>query len=580
MQYCAIPTMNRLLGRFAHLYGDIGARCFKRMQAMIGRYGIGTDAKSLSSRWSEKDVLLVTYGDMIKAPDEKPLATLNRFLGRRLVGAVNTVHVLPFFPYSSDDGFAIMDYCKVDPALGDWGGIRAIGERFHLMFDLVLNHVSRESAWAQDFVAGIAPARHYFIEMNPKTDLSSVARPRSSPLLTPVQTREDILHVWTTFSEDQLDLNFANPDVLFEFLDILFFYLSQGVRIIRLDAIAYLWKRLGTACIHLPETHEVVRIFRDVLTIVAPEVLLLTETNVPHNENVSYFGRSDEAHMIYQFSLPPLLLHALHTGRTSLLTEWAASVSEPPASCTFLNFTASHDGIGVRPLEGIVPKAELNRLIKSIRKRGGKVAMRRNLDGTESPYELNITYFDALCDPDRDDPDLDVARFLCSQTVPLALRGIPAVYFNSLVAARNDLEGVKQTGRARSINRRKWELQELAGMLENQDSIHSCVFREYVRRLRIRCRHPAFHPDAGQRVLDLGDSVFAIERTAPDGSETIAAISNFTPEPVKLSVDDRIPSLKDAPAWKNLITGKQRKASNHEIAMAPYQTCWLLRVDE
>ena len=576
MDYCAVPTIHRLIGRFAYLYGDIGTRCFKRLQTMIGRYGVGMDAKSLATRWNESDAVLIAYGDMLRSDEEKPLATLNRFLTKRLAGVVNTVHILPFFPYSSDDGFSVINYRKVDPELGAWDDIRAIGKKFHLMFDLVLNHVSRQSSWFTDYVGGVAPARDYFIEVAPRTDLSAVVRPRSTPLLTSIQARGGKRHVWTTFSEDQIDLNFSNPDVLFEFLDILFFYLSQGVRIIRLDAIAYLWKKLGTSCIHLPETHEVVKIFRDALEIIAPEAILLTETNVPHDENISYFGNGDEAHMVYQFSLPPLLLHALHTGRASVLTEWASSLSDLPPGCTFLNFTASHDGIGVRPLEGLVPPEELNSLMESVRKRGGHVSTKKNPDGTESPYELNISYFDALSNSSKENGDRDIARFLCSQTVALALKGIPAVYFNSLVAAGNDEEGVRRTGQPRSINRKKWHREELDRLLEDPKSAHSRVFREYARRLRVRARHPAFHPEADQRVLDLGESVFAIERSALDGSETIAAVSNFTPKPLKIEVDGRIPSLAGTATWKNLLTGKVLGAAGRTISLAPYQTCWLV----
>jgi len=121
------------------------------------------------------------------------------------------------------------------------------------------------------------------------------------------------------------------------------------MRIARLDAVAFLWKELGTNCLHLPETHELVKLFRDVCEIVAPRAIILTETNVPHAENVSYFGQGDEAHMVYQFSLPPLLLHAFITGNGQYLTHWASGLEPPPAGCTFFNFTASHDGVGVRP---------------------------------------------------------------------------------------------------------------------------------------------------------------------------------------------------------------------------------------
>ena len=367
-------TMSRLRGRFARLYGEsMASQLIQRLGVLLGHYGYGgiSEPYQPSTLWDQSDTLLITYGDMIKTPGEKPLATLRRFLNQYLAGTMSAVHILPFCPYSSDEGFSVIDYRRVDKDLGDWADIENIGEHFDLMFDLVLNHVSRKSTWFQHFVNGKAPARDYFIVTDPKTDLSAVVRPRTSPLLSPTQTPYGELCVWTTFSADQVDLNFSNPDVLFEFLDILLLYVSHGAKIIRLDAIAYLWKKPGTSCVNLPETHEVVKILRDVLDVVDRGVLLLTETNLPHEQNISYFGNGDEAHMVYQFSLPPLLLHALHTGQTRYIKEWASSLPEVPQGCTFLNFTASHDGIGVRPLEGLIPDAELDELVYAVEQRGG-----------------------------------------------------------------------------------------------------------------------------------------------------------------------------------------------------------------
>ncbi len=577
MRYFASRVMERLRSRFKRLYGEEEAeRCMRRTEMLVGRYGVGTDNAIPAKLWDEKDSVLITYGDMVRASGENPLATLNRFLTDRLRGAVSTVHILPFFPYSSDDGFSVIDYRVVNEELGTWKDVAEIGANFGLMFDLVLNHVSRRSNWFKNFTSGICPYLHYFIEVDPKTDLSTVVRPRSSPLLTPVKMRDGTGCLWTTFSEDQIDLDFANPDVLFEFLDILIFYISKGARIIRLDAIAYLWKEIGTSCIHLPQTHEIVKLMRDVVEMVAPHVLLLTETNVPNEENLSYFGDGDEAHMVYQFPLPPLLLHALLNANTKYLTKWAASLPELPRGHSFLNFTASHDGIGVRPLEEILPKKEIDSLVDTIRKRKGLISTKKEPDGTESPYELNITYFDALSEPDAKDPELDVARFLCSQTVAMVLKGIPAIYFNSLVAAKNDLKGVRKTGRARAINRRKWDARKLGRLLRDEKTINSRVFNEYVRLLRLRAEHPAFHPDGCQKVFQLGDSVFALERTSPDAKETIASISNFTEKQVELAIDDKIPSLKKPGRIKDIISGKLFGAGLSRITLHPYQTVWLV----
>jgi sucrose phosphorylase len=576
MKYGHRPIMNRLRHRFENLYGEqLAQKSMERLDAMYGRYGVGDEDFNGELYWDQADSILITYGDMIQS-GTKPLKALKHFADIHIKGAISTIHVLPFFPYSSDDGFSIIDYREVNPELGTWNDIHDLSENFSLMFDLVLNHCSRRNAWFEDYVAGVAPGRHYFIEMDPDADVSAVVRPRSTPLLTRAQTRHGARHVWTTFSEDQVDLDFANPDVLFEFLDILFFYISRGCSIIRLDAIAYLWKQFGTPCIHHEKTHEVVRIIRDVLNLVAPHVAILTETNVPHEENISYFGQGDEAHIVYQFSLPPLLMHTLISGNASYLTAWAAQLDPPPEGCTYLNFTASHDGIGMRPLEGILQPDEIERLLKHVKARGGHISSKQNSDGTQSPYELNITYLDALTLSDGEPEWMSFDRFICSQTMALSLKGMPAIYFNSLVGARNDHEAVKQTGRARSINRHKWDEAELYERLNDSESENSKVLWEYSRILHLRATHPAFHPDGYQRILDYGPAFFALERIAPDNGEVILCISNITAQPRKIIPSQQTGALTGDKRARDLIRGEIDLHENASITLAPYQTCWLV----
>jgi len=356
-------TMSRIEERLDRLYGDQSQNLLGRLRMMVGRYGVGVWQGEKHIDWSPEDVVLITYGDMVTSDHATPLATLATFLDQELSDTVNTVHILPFYPYSSDDGFSVIDYRQVDPHLGSWDDVEHIGRHYRMMFDLVLNHMSSRSPWFRNYILGNLPFRYYFHEMEPEADVSGVTRPRTSPLLTRTATRNGDRYVWTTFSADQVDLNFANPEVFFDMLDVLFGYIAHGARVIRLDAIAYLWKELGTSCIHLPETHEVVKLFRDILGMVAPDVLLLTETNVPHDENISYFGTGDEAHMVYQFSLPPLVLHGLLNGTGTLLTQWASGLGDLPEGCTYLNFTASHDGIGLRPLEGLVESDDLEHMV-------------------------------------------------------------------------------------------------------------------------------------------------------------------------------------------------------------------------
>lgn len=569
-----IHAIERMRNRFNRLYGPSEVeRLLERMVALIGRYGVGLEGYSKDELWDETTSVLITYGDMVQNGAEPPLTVLKRFADHHLGGVVNTVHILPFYPYTSDDGFSVVDYRAVDSDLGDWNHVEELGRGFRLMFDLVLNHCSRKSKWFSDYVNNVAPYRDFFIEEEPETDLSLVTRPRALPLLTPVHTQHGDTHVWTTFSDDQMDLNFANPDVLFEFLDILLFYVANGATIIRLDAIAYLWKQVGTSCIHLMQTHEVVKLMRDLLDMVAPDVVLLTETNVPHEENISYFGKGDEAHMVYQFSLPPLLLHGLMNGDSSHLTSWAASLNELPESCTYFNFTASHDGIGVRPLQGIIPDSELLNLAERVKELGGHVSTKANSDGSESPYELNITYFDAMGDSPSEVTERHMARFLCSQTVAMELRGVPAVYFHSLTATRNNYAGVEETGRARTINRLKWNEEELEALIADPGSHSSRVMREYCRRLQCRSQHKFFHPDAGQQIINLGSEWFVVEREWQD--QRVVCISNFTDQYQELKVDDRLYRLNRADTCFDILNGRRYMGEGKVIPFDAYQTVWL-----
>ncbi len=570
----SLRQLERIRRRLHVLYGPQAEALAERFFHMVGRYGVGMD-KTLPKRprWDQNDVYLITYADMVQAEGEAPLQTLRRFCSEYLRGAVNTVHLLPFYPWSSDDGFSVIDYRQVQADYGTWADIEQLGRDFGLMFDFVLNHCSAKSAWFRDFLTGIAPARWYFLQMDPETDLAEVVRPRTSPLLTKSRTRDGEAHVWTTFSEDQVDLNWQNPDVLFEFIDILFLYLSKGARVLRLDAVAFLWKEIGTNCIHLPQTHEVVKLFNDICETVAPNTIIITETNVPHEENVSYFGELDEAHMVYNFSLPPLLLHALLTANSAFLTKWASTLAYPGEGCTYFNFTASHDGVGVRPVQGILPEAELQTLVKAVRERDGYVSMRAMPDGSESPYELNITYAATLGEPG--DEALGRERFLCSQAEALSLKGIPGVYFHSLMGTPNNRTEAEATGIKRRINRLKYQRNDLEALL-NRDGPQQQIFQRYQQLLRRRANQPAFHPDAEQRIHDMGESFFVIERTSISGNQTIFCVFNFTAEPQTLVNPVSSDLLRSAKKFYDIVSGKTLSSGKKGLTMQPYQAMWLV----
>ena len=519
-------TRARMSERLRRLYGaNFDADAFvTSLEGQIEQRDLQSTAPS-GPMWSESDTVLITYGDQFREDGVAPLQTLSDLLAGRLSGLFSDVHLLPCFPFTSDDGFSVSDYETIDPALGDWDDIAAIRRSTRVAFDLVLNHCSASHEWFGNCLAGRDPGRGYFIEVDPSVDVAGVTRPRSHPLLTEFDTVDGPKSFWTTFSTDQLDLNFANPAVLESMLGVLLTYLSHGGRIIRLDAIAYLWKTIGTRCIHLPQTHEVVKLMRDVVSEAAPEALLLTETNVPHAENVSYFGSGDEAHMVYQFSLAPLLLDAYVHEDASYLNEWLATLEPPPPGCTYFNFTASHDGVGVRPLEGLVPPERIERIVESVTAAGGQVSHKRNSDGSESPYELNITWFSALA---IDDESLSVRRFLASQFLQLMLAGIPGIYAHSLFGTPNWNDGVERTGRARTINRRRLMRSEVEDWADDTKLLRGRILRGMDRLLRFRRSRPELHPDRSQKIVDgaQGESVTVVR----DGS--LYASINVRPEPV------------------------------------------------
>lgn len=545
-----------------------------RILALMKKY-IPFASKEHPQRWSEKDVLMICYGDSIVEKKTRPLQTLHRFLCEYLPDTFSSVHILPFFPYSSDDGFSVIDYRLVNPKLGDWEDINRIANDFKLMVDLVINHVSRESLWFYDYVADNHPARDFFIELPADTDTSMVTRPRNTPLLAAVNTPRGIRHVWATFSEDQIDLDFSNPDVLLEFIDILLYYIANGARLIRLDAIAFLWKKPGTNCIHLDETHEVVKLMRDILEHIAPDCILLTETNVPHAENLSYFGDGDEAHMVYQFSLPPLVLHALNRGTAKYLTAWASELPPIHQHCTYLNFTASHDGIGLRALEGILPEHEKESLLESMHRFGGFVSMKANPDGQDTPYEINISLFDALQGTRRGTDQWQVDRFICSQAIMLGMQGIPALYIHSILATPNDLHGVELSGRTRSINRKKWDYDELQSLLESHNTPNHEVFHELKRIIEIRKTEACFHPNSAQEVLDVSPGLFTILRKDENSGRQLLAIYNVTSVAQVISLKDR-PDLSDHIDWHDIVSDKKLPGILPSVNLQPYQFIWLI----
>jgi len=527
-----MPPESRLERELTFIYGEEGRRLAEELlpelRAFAARHpGLEGPANRLDL--GPGDAMLIAYPDQVRAPGQPHLATLRSWI-RTHAGWLSALHLLPLHPYSSDDGFAVIDYYAVREDLGGWEEVRRIARERRLMLDAVINHASAESRWFRAMLAGDPAYQGFFLE-DPGWDTGRVVRPRTSPLFTEIAGRR----FWTTFGPDQVDLDYRNPRVFQAVLRVLLLFLDQGAEFLRLDAVGFLWKAPGRPSIHEPETHALVRAFRAALDLAAPRAKLVTETNVPHAENIAYFGNGfDEAQLVYNFALPPLVLHAYATGDARRLSAWAAEIRPPSPRTAFLNFLASHDGIGLRPLEGLVPEEEVARLVERARAHGGEVSHRRSGD-RELPYELNLTWWDAL-NPPGEDEAVGLRRHLGAHLILLALAGLPAVYFHALLGTPSWHRGFRESGIKRRLNRRKFALAELKSALADPG-------HRYARVLAgMKALFAAVHADplAGHRVLEVDPRLFAAER---DGHRFYV---NVSPEPVPLP-EKGTPSLGEGP---------------------------------
>jgi glucosylglycerate phosphorylase len=558
------------------LYGEtLGTATFEKL-----RMRLIPSPENQGRTGEETRSILITYGDQLHDADQPPLRTLAEFCDSHLRGVVDGIHLLPIYPYSSDDGFSVLDYKAVNSALGTWDDVARVGEHFHLMFDGVINHISAQSEWFKAFLRDDAKYCDTFIVVEGDPDLSQVVRPRALPLLTEFTTPSGVKKVWTTFSADQIDLNYADPDVLLDIIDVLLFYVAHGAELIRLDAIAYLWKEIGTSCLHLPQTHRVIQLLRAILDEVAPQVLLITETNVPHQDNLSYFGNGhNEAQLIYNFALPPLTLHTFRTGNATTLTKWAAGLerpdrwgaatsdlqrsSAPPvrSAPTFFNFLASHDGIGLNPARGILRDDEITALVQQVVAHGGRVSYKSNPDGSTTPYELNINYFDALSDPNSSEPlSLQIDRFVAAHAIMFSLTGVPGIYFHSLFGSRGWPEGVALTGQNRTVNRQKLDRVEVERELADPRSVRAQIFNRLQQLLQARSSSDDFDPHSPQQVIELNHAIFAIQR------ESVVCLHNVSDRSQRVTLD---------PLWHNAHDLVSGRVVDVDVTLRPYEIVWL-----
>jgi sucrose phosphorylase len=589
-----IPSKARkkILDRLTALYDRATAKAFMpELERILDVYRAHKPMEMIawekdidpSERFTEKDFILITYGDLLQGEEPSPLATLAKFCDTYLQGNINTLHILPFFPYSSDRGFSVIDFENVDPQLGTWEDIAELQDRYQLMFDGVINHVSSKSLWFREFLNGNPFYWDFFMNFTSPDELTPVqreriVRPRTSDILTQYHTINGPMSVWTTFSEDQIDLNYQNPDLLLRVVEILLMYVRRGADIIRLDAVTYLWAEPGTGCANLEQTHEIVRLFRDILDAVAPKVALITETNVPHEDNISYFGNGrDEAQMVYNFALPPLVLYTLYREDATVLSDWATGLKTPSNATTFFNFLDSHDGIGLSAVKNLLPEEEIDFIIQRAKEHGAFISYKSGKNGSEVPYEINVTWFSALNKENAgEDLAFQIKRFVTSRIIALVLQGVPGIYLHSLIGTPNDIGAVLATQSKRDINRMVIDAEAITMALKDPLSKISRINRELGRLISIRTKQRAFHPNGAQKILRISPKIFSVLRTSPDNNQHILCLTNVANAVCKIEIPLSEVGLEKQ-NWIDLVSemGWMAEGQSLHLTMQPYDIMWL-----
>lgn len=581
--------------KLVYLYGkEQGEFIFERIEAKMRAFTKKkprrlkqADAKFSSiNRFTQKDTLLITYANSICKKNEDPLQSLYNFAHHHLKDSINSIHILPFFPYSSDRGFSIINYKKVDSDYGTWREVKKLGEEYNLMFDGVFNHMSAKSTWFKGYLRGSKLYENHFISYEHKNDISpedmkKILRPRTTPLLTEFKTHQGTRYIWTTFSPDQVDLNFKETRVLLRIIDVLLRYVRNGARLIRLDAVNYLWKQLGTSCAHLKQTHVIIQLLRDILDIVAPSVSLVTETNVPHAQNIKYLGTGkNEAQMIYNFSLPPLVLYTFYKGSTKYLSRWANRLEKVSDYATYFNFLDSHDGIGLRGASRVLPKPQVKFLVKHAKKHGSLVSYRSTGTGGRSPYELNVTWWNAINGEKKDHSRFPIIKYIASRAIALSLKGVPGIYILGLLGIKNDNRTVKRTKVLRDINRKNLDYDDIMRSVEKNPRLKGVLAR-MTEMVKIRSQHKAFHPNAEQQILFQNDAIFSLLRTSTDEKERILVLINVTDKEQQFTVDCKELKMPTKHLYdllsKKRLSGHDSRLELHAftLTLKPYEVRWI-----
>ncbi len=526
--------------------------------------------------WDSSSVVLITYPDSIYSSDKPSLNILYDLIISYIGNLSSIVHILPFLYSTSDGGFAVSSHTTIDKSFGDWEDLKKISKKRKLMGDIVLNHISSRHQWVEDFVKDKEPGSKYILSPSKKDNWENVFRPRNTSLFKTIQTIHGPRDVWTTFGPDQIDVNWAEPNLLLEYLKLIALYIENGISWLRLDAVGFIWKRSGGRCINDKKAHKIIKIIRIMLNNLLKDGVLVTETNVPEKDNLSYLITADEANIAYNFPLPPLILEAIISQKTDLLNKWLKAWKRLPRNTALLNFTSCHDGVGLIPLKGLMSDVRIKNLLSECEKRGGLISHRTLPEGEEEPYELNISWWSAMKSKSNERNSLQTDRFILSQLFVMALPGIPAFYLQALLACENDLETFKKTGQRRDINRKKFDAYDLFNNLNNPKSFASKNLKFLQFAMKTRSQLKAFHPSSQMRHISVSCSgIVAICRG--EREDRVWVIHNFTSKLYRFSLEElgiRV-NHNDNIEWKDYLSEKIINASNVEIN--PYSVVWIRR---
>tara|TARA_B100001121_G_scaffold156261_1_gene136621 strand:+ start:2675 stop:4387 length:1713 start_codon:yes stop_codon:yes gene_type:complete len=560
-------SLEKIFNKIYKSENNINKFYIREIIYLINKYNKNRKKEDL--KINESTSLVICYGNSVTDGNKKSLKVFNKFYMKYLKNNFDSVHFLPFYPSSSDSGFAVKDHYKIEPRLGSWKDVKLISKNCNLMADLVINHSSARGLWFSNFLKNKSPGKDYFFTVDKNFNSKKVIRPREHELLKKIKLSNKTKYLWRTFSPDQIDLNFKNPKVLIRFIKIIFNLINNGVRIFRLDAIAYLWKENGNTCINHTNTHNIIKFIRLVCNLLKTECIIITETNLPEKENLSYFGNNDEANWIYNFSLAPILVYSLLFEDSNKITKWSKNFPIAKLNNNYLNFIASHDGIGMRPIEGILSTNTQKKFLSRLKKNGGEFSYRKVQGVKKKVYEANITLFNAFKYSDFDKSGIfGFERYMAAHTIMISFDGIPAIYFNSMFGNSNDNSKYIISGNKRDLNRYRWNKDKIEDHLKDQNSKQNKYYKNMSNILAIRSKQKAFHPNAIRKTLKLGSNFFGIKRVSTDNKQSIYCITNMTSKLQLLKVN------KNIFYKRNLFKSKLTKKSG-KIQFDPFQTVWL-----